>query len=88
MINFITTCISNPSKLMCRGQVNPKGIFELNWEENFDNVKKHPTGFYLLMEKHGVNVMIYSSGLYDVIQAENEDEIHKIAKEIEDFVEG
>jgi ArsR family metal-binding transcriptional regulator len=88
MINFITTCISDPSKMMCRGYVNPEGIFDRKWEEKFDNVKKHPTGLYLLMEKYGVNVMIYSSGLYDVIQAKDEEEIHKVADEIEKFVEG
>ncbi len=88
MIEFITNCVSDPSKMMCRGKVNPEGIFDRKWDENFDNVRKHPTGLYLLMEKHGVSIMIYSSGLYDVIQATNEEEIHKVSREIEKFMEG
>lgn len=79
-------CLTDPSYRSAQGSLGIDDAFSIPWEEYFDNVKKHPSGLFLMIRHEELGMVIHPNGNYTVTKAEDDKEIYHFMDKVDNII--
>ena len=82
----IYDCVVNPDYRSAQGNLGVDNVFELQWTDYFQKVKKHPSNLFLMISTSECGILIHNNGNYTITKAANDEIIYKYLNKLKEVV--